>query len=162
MYKRDLRFAPGSTVEAEFGEATAVELGDNAPGEELRAMLHEAINGLPRESRLAIVLCDLEGRSLRSTADQLEWPLWTLETRLVQARRRLQARLAQRGVFLSASEGIGEWLGVSKSMVSRRLIETTIQVVSRRYGLRSRVGCTTAPRSAEIDKASRGWCDGDQ
>jgi hypothetical protein len=139
-----------------------VELGDNAPGGEFRAVLHEAINGLPRESRLAIVLCDLEGRSPRSTADQLGWPLWRLETRLLQARRCLRATLAERGVFLSVSQGIGEWLGVGKSVVSRRLIEATVQVVSRRYGRRAKVICVTALRSAEIDKARGGWCDGDR
>jgi len=138
-----------------------VELGDNAPVGELRAVLHEAINGLPREARLAIVLCDLEGRSPRSTADQLGWPLGRLEARLVQARRRLQARLVQRGVFLSVSQGIGEWLGVGRSVVSRRLIEATVQVVSRRYGRRAKVIYTTALRSAEMDKARGGWCDGD-
>jgi hypothetical protein len=113
-----------------------VDFGDNVVGEEFLALLHEAINGLPGELRLAIVLCDLEGRSLGSTAAQLGWPPSRLDMRLVQARRRLQARMAQRGVFLSVSQGIGEWLGVGKSIVSRRLIEATVQVVSRRCGRR--------------------------
>ncbi len=126
-----------------------MELWDDTSGGELRAVLHEAINGLPRASRLAIVLCDLEGRSPRSTADQLGWPLWRLETRLVQARRCLQAQMAERGVFLSVSQGIGEWLEVGKSVVPRRLIDATVQVVTRRYRRRAEVTRITAARSAE-------------
>jgi Sigma-70, region 4 len=128
-----------------------VELWDEAPGGELRALLHEAINGLPRGLRLAIVLCELEGRSPRSTANQLGWPLPRLKTRLVQARRRLQARMAQQGVFLPVSQGLGEWLGVGKSVVPRRLIETTVQVVTRQCNRRAEVIRTTAARSAEME-----------
>ena len=128
-----------------------MELWDDAPGEELRAALHEAINGLPRESRLAIVLCDLEGRSPRLAADQLGWPLWRLETRLMQARRRLQAQMAQRGVFLSVSQGIGAWLEVGQSVVPRRLIEATVRVVTRRCSRRAPMIRTTAGRSVETE-----------
>jgi hypothetical protein len=129
-----------------------VELRDDARGGELQAVLHQAINDLPRGARLAIVLCDLEGRSPRSTAKQLGWPLLRVEMRLVQARRRLQARLAERGVFLSVSQGIGEWLDVGESAVPRRLIESTVQVVTRRWRRRAaRAIRIAARRSVRVE-----------
>src|SRR5262249_38656828 len=78
-------------------EATAVEGSDDAMSRELRAALHEEINRLPQEARMALVVCDLEGRSSRSAAKQLGWSVVRLERRLEQARRRLHERLARHG-----------------------------------------------------------------
>jgi hypothetical protein len=121
-------------------------------GEGLRAVLHEAINGLPRELRLAIVLCDLEGRSPRSSSEQLRWPLRRFEIRLVQARRRLQSRLAQRGIFLSVAQGVGECLDAGRLVVPRRLIESTVRVVTQRGRRRAaRVIRTGTARSGDVE-----------
>jgi hypothetical protein len=117
-----------------MGEATAVERSEDGIGRELRAALHEEINRLPREARMALVVCDLEGRSSRSTAKQLGWTVAKLERRLAQARRRLHDRLARRGIFLTAAHAIGELLPIGESVISRRLIEETVALARRQCG----------------------------
>jgi hypothetical protein len=114
-----------------IGEATAVERSEDGIGREVRAALHEEINRLPREARMALVVCDLEGRSSRSTAKQLGWTVAKLERRLAQARRRLHDRLARRGVFLTAPQAIGELLHIGEPVISRHLIEKTVALASR-------------------------------
>jgi hypothetical protein len=103
---------------------------------ELWSVLHEEINCLPREARMALVVCDLEGCTPRSAARQLGWPVARLRRRLAHARRRLQERVALRGVLLSASREIHELLHVGKSRISRRLIEATVALASCSSGRR--------------------------
>jgi hypothetical protein len=114
-----------------MGEATAVEGSDDAIGRELRAALHEEINRLPQEARMALVVCDLEGCSSRSAAKQLGWSVRKLERRLEQARRRLHDRLALEGMFLAASREIDELLRIGESVISRHLIEKTVALACR-------------------------------
>jgi hypothetical protein len=111
-------------------------------------VLHEEINRLPREARMAVVICVLEGRALRTAAKQLGWPAARLRRRLVQARRRLQDRVALRGVLLSATQEIGELLPVGKPAVSRRLIEATVALASRRLGRHRRTWAARSPDEA--------------
>jgi hypothetical protein len=111
-----------------------VECSDDAAGRELRAALHQEINRLPQEARMALVVCDLEGRSSRSAAKQLGWSVVKLKRRLAQARRRLHDRLALQGMFLAASHEIGELLHIRESVISRRLIEETVALAGRRGG----------------------------
>jgi hypothetical protein len=49
------------------------------------------------------VLCCLEGHSFEETVRQLGWPRGTVATRLARGKERLRARLAQRGLALSAA-----------------------------------------------------------
>jgi len=111
-----------------------VELSDDAVWGRDRAVLHEEINRLPRTSRMAIILCDLEGYSPRAAAAQLGWPVRGIESRLAQARRHLRERLARAGSPLSEACGIAELLRVGESLVSRRLIESTVRIATRSRG----------------------------
>lgn len=52
-----------------------------------------AIEDLPEEFRLPLVLSDLEGLSYPEIAETLELPLGTVKSRLFRARRRLQGEL---------------------------------------------------------------------
>jgi RNA polymerase sigma factor (sigma-70 family) len=64
---------------------------------ELRRILDEEVSRLPDKYRVPVVLCELEGRTLRDVAQQLGIPVGTLSGRLTTARRTLGRRLARRG-----------------------------------------------------------------
>jgi RNA polymerase sigma factor (sigma-70 family) len=68
---------------------------------DLLPLLDQELNGLPETYRLPILLCDLEGQTIREAAHQLGWPQGTLAGRLARARKMLAKRLANRGVELA-------------------------------------------------------------
>jgi RNA polymerase sigma factor (sigma-70 family) len=68
---------------------------------DVQLVLDEELAQLPDKLRLALVLCDLEGRPQREVAKQLNLPPTTLFNRLSSARRLLAAQLNRRGIALS-------------------------------------------------------------
>src|SRR5262245_1713415 len=76
---------------------------DEILARELRAILHEEVNRLPARYRLPVILSYFEGRTNEETARELGWPVGTVKTRLNRARELLRARLARRGLSVSAS-----------------------------------------------------------
>jgi len=87
---------------------------------ELRALVDAEINCLPERYRGPFVLCCLEGRTMQEAAEELGCPLATVGTRVRRARERLHARLARRGVALSAG-GLAAGGEVPRSLVSAAL-----------------------------------------
>jgi RNA polymerase sigma factor (sigma-70 family) len=69
---------------------------------ELRPLLDQELHRLPDKYRLAVVLCDLEGRSRKDVARQLAIPEGTLSSRLATARKQLAQRLVRHGFALSS------------------------------------------------------------
>src|SRR5262249_13834372 len=59
-------------------------------------LLDEGLQALPEKYRAVIVLCDLEGRSLREAAQLLSCPVGTVGTPLARGRRLLARRLGGR------------------------------------------------------------------
>ena len=78
--------------------------------DELRAIVHEEIDRLGDAQRLPILLCALEGLSHEEAAQRLRWPVGTVKSRLVRGRRRLEGRLARRGLApaLALAAGVAE------------------------------------------------------
>jgi hypothetical protein len=66
-----------------------------------RPLLDHELGRLPPKYRLAIILCDLEGRGRKEVAGQLRLPEGTLSSRLARGRRLLAKRLARYGLALS-------------------------------------------------------------
>src|SRR5262245_3092329 len=72
--------------------------------EELREAIDAAVAGLPTKYRAPVVLCELQGRSLREAAAELGWPEGTVAGRLSRGRAMLRARLVRAG--LPAAAGV--------------------------------------------------------
>jgi RNA polymerase sigma factor (sigma-70 family) len=68
---------------------------------DLQPLLDQELTGLPENYRLPILLCDLEGKTIKQAAQQLGWPQGTFASRLARGRKLLSRRLMNRGVVLS-------------------------------------------------------------
>jgi RNA polymerase sigma factor (sigma-70 family) len=71
--------------------------------EQLLALLDQELKALPDIYRAAIVLCDIEGKSIKEGAAQLGCPPGTVGTRLARGRRLLAQRLSRRGLAVSGA-----------------------------------------------------------
>jgi RNA polymerase sigma factor (sigma-70 family) len=77
-----------------------------APEQDIRndlqpLLLDQELSRLPDKYRVAIVLCDLEGKTRQQAARQLSLPEGTLAGRLTRGRAMLTRRLARRGLAVS-------------------------------------------------------------
>src|ERR1700723_3379314 len=68
---------------------------------DLQPLLDQELSRLPDKYRVAIVLCDLEGKTRKEAARQLGCPEGTMAGRLTRARIMLAKRLARHGLALS-------------------------------------------------------------
>src|SRR5262245_50930435 len=68
---------------------------------DLQPLLDQELSRLPDKYRVAIVLCDLEGKTRQEAARQLGLPDGTLAGRLTRGRAMLARRLARRGLAVS-------------------------------------------------------------
>jgi RNA polymerase sigma factor (sigma-70 family) len=69
---------------------------------ELQEFLDRELSRIPDKYRAPVVLCGLEGRSLKEAAQQLACPAGTVASRLARGRDLLAKRLARRGWALSS------------------------------------------------------------
>jgi RNA polymerase sigma-70 factor (ECF subfamily) len=71
------------------------------PANHLTELLDQELTALPDKYRAPIVLCDLEGSSIKKAAQQLGCPPGTIGTRLARGRSLLSRRLARHGLAVS-------------------------------------------------------------
>jgi RNA polymerase sigma factor (sigma-70 family) len=93
--------------------ATAEELPDSRPdplaqltARELLAVVDDEVRRLPAAQRSAVILCCLEGQTREEAAGILGCTLGSLKGHLERGRKRLQERLARRGIALPAALAI--------------------------------------------------------
>jgi len=91
------------TREAQVTDMPDIVAPQQDAGRELQAVLDQELSHLPDKYRVAIILCDLEGKTRREVARQLGLPEGTLAGRLTRGRAMLAKRLAGHGVVRSSS-----------------------------------------------------------
>jgi RNA polymerase sigma-70 factor (ECF subfamily) len=104
---------------------------------DVQPLLDQELNGLPESYRLPILLCDLEGKTIKEAARQLGWPQGTVAGRLARGRKLLAKRLASRGVALSAGSLVAvvtkneAAAGVPSSLVSSTVKATSVMAAGQ-------------------------------
>ncbi len=98
----------------------------HASDDDITKIIHEEIDRLPGRFRVAVVLCDLEGRTHEQAARHLGCAVGTVKSRLARGRRRLRGRLVRRGVAPAASLAAASAGGAARAAVPRGLAESTV------------------------------------
>jgi RNA polymerase sigma factor (sigma-70 family) len=118
--------------EKQVTEMPEPELTQQDQWRDLQPLLDQELNGLPENYRLPILLCDLEGKTIKEATQQLGWPQGTLAGRLARGRKLLAKRLANRGVVLSAGSLAAVLApNVGSAGVPTSLISSTVKAAAR-------------------------------
>lgn len=107
--------------------AAAADPLDALTARELLAAVDDEVSRLPAPLRAAVVACGLEGRSQDEAARLLGWTPGQVRGRLERGRRRLEARLARRGLIPAAS---GIFLVSTPPAVSARLRDGAVALAT--------------------------------
>jgi RNA polymerase sigma factor (sigma-70 family) len=103
--------------------------GDEAI-QDLLPLLDQELSRLPDKYRVPIILCDLEGKTRKEAARQLELPEGTLSTRLSRGRAMLAKRMARHGAALSVCAAAGISANVASAAVPGALVTSTVKAGS--------------------------------
>ena len=112
----------------------------HAARSQLRAVLEQAVDELPEAFRTVYVLRDIEGCSVRETADALSLREETVRTRLHRARRQLRELLQEQ--FSCVMDGAFPFLGARCAAMTR---EVMARIETLPPGTRSRSKPTPHP-----------------
>ena len=100
-------------------------------GDGLGPALHKEIGRLPEKYRAPVVLFHLEGLTQGAVAQQLGWPLGTVQGRLARARDLLRSRLVRRGLAPAAAALATGVAGTAGAAVPASLREATLAAAGR-------------------------------
>jgi RNA polymerase sigma factor (sigma-70 family) len=93
--------APLEDISGDVPDSRPTDPSEMAVAQEVRQLLDEEVNRLPRKYRLPVVLCFFAGKTHAETAAELNWPVGTVAGRLARAKELLHRRLTRRGLTLS-------------------------------------------------------------
>ena len=98
---------------------------------DLQALLDQELSRLPEGYRVVLLLCDLEGKTRKEAARQLDLPEGTIASRLARARAMLAKRLGRHGLAVSggALAGLLPQEAVSAA-VPTSVVSATIKVAT--------------------------------
>jgi membrane fusion protein (multidrug efflux system) len=98
----------------------------HANDDDLEKIIHGEIDRLPGRFRVAVVLCDLEGRTHEQAARHLGCAVGTVKSRLARGRKRLRGRLVRRGVAPALALAAASVGGTARAAVPTGLAESTV------------------------------------
>jgi RNA polymerase sigma factor (sigma-70 family) len=124
--KAKVMTAKRRTREQEIGRMCRPESQPDAPWQELLPLLDRELSRLPDKYRTPVVLCDLQGKSRKDAAGQLNVPEGTLSSRLNRARALLARRLTQHGPAASAGAVALALAHQAPACVPPRLLVSTV------------------------------------
>jgi RNA polymerase sigma factor (sigma-70 family) len=125
--------AKRAAVKRKVKEAQAMPRTETTTGlaPDLLALLDEELAALPATFRSAVVLCDLEGKTRKEVAQELGCAEGTVASRVARGRNLLAARLARRGVSLSAGAlAVALSQGAASAHVPAPLATTTVKAAA--------------------------------
>jgi RNA polymerase sigma factor (sigma-70 family) len=100
-------------------------------GRDLQSVLDQELSRLPDKYRVAIVLCDLEGKTRKEAARQLGCPEGTLAARLTRGRVMLAKRLARHSLAVSGGALAGLLSQqMASACVPASVVSSTIKAVT--------------------------------
>ncbi len=121
----------------------------SSDSKELREVIDVAIARLPAKYRIPVVLCELEGRSLREAASELGWPEGTVAGRLSRGRAMLRTRLLR------------TWVPAGLALtVPTELAMAAVRAASSAHGEAGLVSSTVATLASQVQRQmslARAW-----
>ena len=98
---------------------------------QVQTVVDAELSRLPDKYRVPIILCDLEGKTIKEAMHHLGWPQGTVASRLTRGRALLARRLTKHGVTLSAGMLAGALMeGAAAASVPAALTANTVHAAA--------------------------------